>query len=152
MGLNFNNFDARGDGASQLRSISPNNTISSIFVMQLTSGTLANITSDYPGKNVTKFDFKSTYTGCAVLSVVSLGVEQACTVQFTGFTTAGKQITKDCTFVGTDGNPKPMVFCDFQGALNGVTTVDVSVANSQTLPPLTVLYLDNTLITEYGSS
>lgn len=151
-GLQFGQFDARADGASQLRSISPSNTIASTVAQQLTSGSPANITSKYTGSKVVKFDLKSTYGGCAVLTAASAGLEQACDLQFNGTTTAGKTVSKTFPFTGTALDPKPLAFFDFKGAFDGVTTVTVQVANSQTLPATTVLYLDDTQVKEYISS
>ena len=145
-GLQFGQFDARDDGVSQLRSISPNNTITSTIAQQLTSGFPANITSKFTGSKVAKFDLKSTYGGCAVLTAASAGLEQTCNLQFTGATAAGKTVSKVFPFTGTALAPKPLAFFDFQGAFDGVTTVTVQVANSQTLPATTALFLDNTQV------
>ena len=142
-GLEFGGFLARNDGLSILRSHSPPNTISSSTLdKQLAGAPPPNITSEYAGSQVKSFKLTSLYLSCAVTSAVSLGEPQPCRLKFTGVNTKGVTVSQTCAYSETAINPA-LAFCAFTDAFNDIVFVSVAVANSLTLPPTTVLYLDD---------
>lgn len=180
-GLVFGSFNARNDGVSILRSVSSpvstdlsnrfistepatmlawnsdtdsqsiKKTASSVPLNNMLAGHPANITSEYSGSPVTPFDLVSTYAGCAVTTRASVGVPQACTIQFKAIKTDGTTVSVLCTYTGTVTDSK-LQFCDFKGQLNGITVVTIMPTDSATLPQTTVEFLDNTQVTEYIKS
>ena len=120
---------------------SPNNTASSQTLSNILNGKTAAITSNYTGSVFKYFDLKSTYLGCAVTSEVSVGVPQACTVQFNGTTVTGNTVSESCSYTGTALSPT-LVLCVFS-KLDSVTQVTVTPVASVSTPLLTVEFLDN---------
>ena len=89
----------------------------------VTSTKSPSISTNYTGSTVQKFDFKSTYLGCALPTQASAGAPETCTITFVGIeAVGGASVSKDCTYSGTVEDPA-LVECDFGKALSGVKEV-----------------------------
>ena len=99
------------------------------------------ITSKYTGSKVSCFDLISTYLCYAVTTETSSGLPQSCIVQFSGTKTDGTTVSANCAYAGTVAIPT-LVLCEFS-LLKSVQTLSVLPISSETLPTLTVVFIDN---------
>lgn len=95
------------------------------------------------------FDLDSTYLACPVTEL-TVGLPQACTVQFNGTTSSGKTAIETCSYAGTVLAPA-MVLCNFS-TLKSVKAVSLIPTETSTLSTTTVILLDNVVGNYYSSS
>ena len=120
--LAFNQFNGRANGVSIERAHSAPNDASANFLNIRLQNKNVSISSVYPNTNVSSFDIKSMYLGCAVTTEVSTGVPQFCNVTFTGTKASGKPVQALCEYKGTLLKPA-LELCTFPATFTGLTKV-----------------------------
>ena len=129
----FNVVDSR---LRILQPKSPNNTISSFYLVQEVQGTNPMITT--AGTQTKAFDLLSAYNGC-VLSTQEGGIPEPCTLQYNGTLTTGKPVSALCNFQGT----VDPALCTFPPTFKGLKCVSVIPVDAELLPQTTIISLDN---------
>lgn len=142
--LAYNQFNARASGVSIERAHSPPNDAAVNFLNTRLQKQEVSISSVYPKTNVSSFDIKSMYLGCALTTEASTGVPQVCTVNFNGTKAVGGSVEAQCSYKGTVLKPA-LELCTFPSTFTGLTKV---VFDAQALEG-PVVYIDDVSYTVY---
>ena len=149
-GLAYSSFDARAKDLSIVRAHCLNNTAASNTLNEMLAGNVSTITSKYTGSKVSHFDLISTYLGCAVTTETSSGLPQSSIEQFSDTKTDGMRVSATCYYAGTVAILM-LVLCEFS-LLKSVQTLSAMPISSETLPTLTVVFIDNVVLTLFSKS